>query len=281
LVNTHRRDRESFIDEYATLAAPAQVERSRRPSRRRDLKLARIFELTGDLAGLRVLDLGCSIGMMAAACAERGALSVVGVDYTPRMVEIATELARERALSNVSFRVGDVSERNFEPASFDLVVAADIVEHLYPDVLEAAVGEVFHALAPGGRLLIHTTPTFYQYVFTNAAIYAPLLPMALLPGRAQDRILDLYYRTALQWAHWLLKGKTYDRHVSERRHCNPLTAAGLRRTLENAGFVVTHCAAEEFETDLENRSYRVARKLFRACSHLKWNLFATAVKPAE
>jgi 2-polyprenyl-3-methyl-5-hydroxy-6-metoxy-1,4-benzoquinol methylase len=81
-VHPQSRDRDSLIDEYAAVAAPAQLARARRPSRRRDLKLARTFAITGDLHGLRVLDYGCSIGMIALACAEREAASPIGDTVT-------------------------------------------------------------------------------------------------------------------------------------------------------------------------------------------------------
>ena len=40
--------------------------------------------------------------------------------------------------------------------SFDLVVCADLVEHLYPDQFESMLDECFRVLKPGGRVVIWT-----------------------------------------------------------------------------------------------------------------------------
>ena len=39
----------------------------------------------------------------------------------------------------------------------------DIVEHLLPDELSAALGEVWRILKPGGQVIIHTMPNLWYY----------------------------------------------------------------------------------------------------------------------
>ncbi|MFB7654637.1 MULTISPECIES: class I SAM-dependent methyltransferase [unclassified Streptomyces] len=68
----------------------------------RDSLLARAPE---QLAGQRVLDLGCGEGFIARAVAARGA-SVVGIDPSPRMIENA-RAAESRRPSGARFSVDD------------------------------------------------------------------------------------------------------------------------------------------------------------------------------
>lgn len=61
----------------------------------------------GDLAGQRVLDLGCGDGTFARQCVDAGARSFVGVDGSHRMIERANEaVGSER----VRFLVADLEE---------------------------------------------------------------------------------------------------------------------------------------------------------------------------
>ena len=91
--------------------------------------------------GRATLDLGCGEGRVGAELVRRGH-SVVGVDASPAMVELARE--RHEAV------VADATALPFADESFDLVVAYMSLMNL--DELEGAVREAGRVLAPGGRL---------------------------------------------------------------------------------------------------------------------------------
>ena len=55
-------------------------------------------------------------------------------------------------LDNVFFRVSDARASGLASGSFDVVVAADLFEHLYPDDSEAVAAEAFRLLWPGSRI---------------------------------------------------------------------------------------------------------------------------------
>lgn len=76
-----------------------------------------------DWRGLRVLDVGCGSGRYCVELARRGAAEVVGLDISPRMLEIAADLARQQGLaSQCRFVLGDIAE--FEDAEgFDVIIA--------------------------------------------------------------------------------------------------------------------------------------------------------------
>jgi cyclopropane fatty-acyl-phospholipid synthase-like methyltransferase len=74
------------------------------------------------LEGRSILDIGCGSGRYCHAFAERGAVRVVGIDFAPGMVEIATRLAADQGVADrCEFRVGtfpdDVSNERFDAST--------------------------------------------------------------------------------------------------------------------------------------------------------------------
>ena len=110
------------------------------------------YELVGptDLAGKRVLDVGCGRGGTVALLAERFGAEVVGVDLAPEAVAFCRRAHRH---PDVRFEVGDAEHLPVEDASFDVVTNVES-SHTYPDV-RAFLTEVRRVLRPGGWFL-HT-----------------------------------------------------------------------------------------------------------------------------
>jgi SAM-dependent methyltransferase len=98
-----------------------------------------------------VADLGCGPGAHALALARRG-YEVVGVDGSPRMVEVArARAARDRV--DAPFDVHDVgAPLPFADASLGGALAILVLQHLADPA--AFVAEVRRCLRPGGHLLI-------------------------------------------------------------------------------------------------------------------------------
>ena len=70
-----------------------------------------------------------------------------GITLSPKQVERAGQLAAERGLGNVSFRVMNALAMEFSDDSFDLVWACESGEHM-PDK-RAYVQEMVRVLKPG------------------------------------------------------------------------------------------------------------------------------------
>jgi MPBQ/MSBQ methyltransferase len=102
-----------------------------------------------------VLDVGCGIGGTSRYLAKTypGA-QVTGITLSPNQVKRATELAKERDLNNVDFKVMNALEMDYPDDSFDLVWACESGEHM-PDK-KAYVEEMTRVLKPGGTLVIAT-----------------------------------------------------------------------------------------------------------------------------
>jgi ubiquinone/menaquinone biosynthesis C-methylase UbiE len=105
----------------------------------------------GDLAGRRVLDVGCGTGAVAAALAERGS-TVWGVDPSEEMLSVA----RQEAGRRVGLKQGRAEALPFKDAWFERAVLR-LVVHLVDR--DRALPELARVLAPDGRLVVGTFDT--------------------------------------------------------------------------------------------------------------------------
>jgi SAM-dependent methyltransferase len=96
--------------------------------------------------GLRVLDIGCGPGTITADLARRVAPGeTIGIDAAAGVVEIA---ARDNGDTTATFETGDVMALRFADASFDVVHAHQVLQHLADPV--AALIEMRRVCRPGG-----------------------------------------------------------------------------------------------------------------------------------
>lgn len=96
-----------------------------------------------------VLDVGCGCGALTLAAA-RIVDSVVGVDISVPLTEVASERARTARIDNVEFLVADAQTYAFVPGRFDLVVSQFGL--MFFDDPVGAFSNLRRSLAPGGRL---------------------------------------------------------------------------------------------------------------------------------
>jgi arsenite methyltransferase len=102
--------------------------------------------------GERILDVGCGPGFLSAELRQEvgPAGSVVGVDASPAMLALAAR--RCDGLGNVTLHQGVATSLPVADASFDGAVCVQVLE--YVDDTQAALRELYRALAPGGRVVI-------------------------------------------------------------------------------------------------------------------------------
>ncbi len=101
-----------------------------------------------------VIDLGSGAGNDCfVARAETGETGkVIGIDFTPAMIEKARANAEKLGFHNVEFRQGDIEKMPVTSAIADVIVS-NCVLNLVPDKPQA-FKEIFRALKPGGHFSI-------------------------------------------------------------------------------------------------------------------------------
>ncbi|MEO3814443.1 class I SAM-dependent methyltransferase [Sphaerisporangium sp. B11E5] len=95
-----------------------------------------------------VLDLGCGPGRHAEAFARAG-WTAAGLDRSEHAVAAARRRAEDEGLP-ATYHAGDFTRLPFADASFDYVLAWNVVYHGDEDVLARVLAEVGRVLRPGG-----------------------------------------------------------------------------------------------------------------------------------
>lgn len=130
------------------------------------------MEPAGDLAGKRVLDVGCGLGGKTLAYHEAGAETVLGTDIVAESArDSAAYVAAHAPQGRAGFFVSDAAALPIPDGAFDTVIANDAMEHFSDP--EAALAEMARVTRAGGVIWIFFTPHYsplgshlYDYIYT-------------------------------------------------------------------------------------------------------------------
>lgn len=147
--------------------------------------------------GGEVLEVAAGTGLVTEVLAEiavdTGA-TVTATDYSEEMVREVRLRMEQRGLSRVVWcEEADLYELLYEDASFDVVVAANVL-HLVPD-LPRALAALLRVLRPGGRLVV---PTFCHDQTWWSRLVSRVLALTGFPGHRRFSTTSL--RAAVQAA---------------------------------------------------------------------------------
>ena len=95
-----------------------------------------------------VAELGCGPGHVARYLSEQG-VAIVGIDLSPEMIRVASELH-----PGIAYRVGDMTRLDLADGSLAGIVAFYAIVHVEASALGAVFAEARRVLAPGGLALI-------------------------------------------------------------------------------------------------------------------------------
>jgi ubiquinone/menaquinone biosynthesis C-methylase UbiE len=175
-------------------------------------------------AGLRdgehVLEVGCGRGstLLAAldAVGENG--SAMGVDHRPGMVQLARARVRARHSSGSDVRLDDVDKPNFQPGSFDVVLANLMIFQLLDPA--ASLRHYATLLRADGRVAFSTVAA-PDRAFSAIGRFAPKLSAQRGPFRSEaairafltdhgyervvitEDVLETRFRDPEHWLEWV------------------------------------------------------------------------------
>lgn len=99
----------------------------------------------------RVLECACGTGLLTEAVAGR-CKHLTATDFSPKMLAQARKKCSGH--NNITFQQGNILALDYPDASFDVVVAANVIHLL--DEPYRALAELHRVCRPGGRLIIPT-----------------------------------------------------------------------------------------------------------------------------
>lgn len=204
-------DNETFYDAYAQM------------SRSKDgLKAAgewhQLQLLFPSMEGKSVLDLGCGYGWHSKYAADKGALSVLALDLSERMIE---EAKKRNFADHITYKVCSMEEYEYPKASYDFVIS-NLALHYIAD-LDFIFKKVFQTLRSDGIFLFNIEhPVFTAGINEDWLYNEDGTPMAwpidnyFYPGERQTLFLG--------------------QHVTKQHH----TLTQILIGLINAGFILEH-----------------------------------------
>jgi 2-polyprenyl-3-methyl-5-hydroxy-6-metoxy-1,4-benzoquinol methylase len=110
----------------------------------------------------RVLDLGCGSGGLSLVMAQRGAICL-GIDHNPHRITEARQYASASGV-DVRYLVGNILEMHDLDEVFDLIVLAEVIEHLVnTENVELVLRWCKRHLAESGSVFISFPPWFNPF----------------------------------------------------------------------------------------------------------------------
>jgi SAM-dependent methyltransferase len=177
----------------------------------------------------RVLDVGCSTGHLLASLPSE--YERTGVDVDPAAVELARRLR-----PGIRFLEGEIERLPFEDASYEVVLATDVVSAVGVEDDLQALRELRRVLVPGGTLLVQVAA--YEWLrsghdrvagtarrYTAGSLERLLREAGLVPRRVTYRVTLLFPVAAVR--RLLRRG----RDESDVAPVNPRLNRALRRVM--------------------------------------------------
>lgn len=190
-----------------------------------------VVDLAGVTADDRVLDVATGTGNAALLAASRGA-KVVGLDFEPRLLDIAAARARSANLE-VEWVQADIESASLKPAAFSVVVSAFGV--MYAPDHDAAAAALARCCAPGARLALAAWSPG-SFMPAMGAALAPYLPPPPPGGAPPSRWGDAAVVTELLGRHGISTRATTTESLSLSL---PDQAEAVDFLIQTAGHVVS------------------------------------------
>ncbi|OGG63102.1 hypothetical protein A3C21_02835 [Candidatus Kaiserbacteria bacterium RIFCSPHIGHO2_02_FULL_59_21] len=157
---THDWEREKLIGDWTTKRAEAEN------------VVGDFKRRAGEIAGKRLLDIGCGNGTFMAAFARAGA-SVSGLEVNPTLVDIAKETLREDGASGEPV-LYDGTTFPFPDNSFDHAFSVSVLEHVSDP--KQVLHEAARVLKPGGTFYLAFPNKWHPLETHTGVLFLSFLP---------------------------------------------------------------------------------------------------------
>jgi SAM-dependent methyltransferase len=141
-----------------------------------------------ELAGKRVVDLGCGFGWFCRWAREAGAVQVLGLDMSANMLARAREMTRDAV---ITYRQTDLETLELSTAAFEIAYSALTLHYI--ERLGSLFAMVHHTLVPGGHFVFSAEHPLYTEPGPDYLEEGPRTTDWLAPGVVkQHRTIATY-----------------------------------------------------------------------------------------
>ena len=143
-----------LFQKYEELALTGDDKKTAQDFNLRDLEIE--FALPYIKSAQNVLDIGCGLGYTTRKYASQSAGKIVGLDYSPNMIEGAKKISsNQKDSSRIIFTCQSVVQTNFNDAQFDVIVSHRCLMALLDwNLQKNALVELARILKKGGVLIL-------------------------------------------------------------------------------------------------------------------------------
>lgn len=248
-----------YTEEYFRTACEGYDEFNTSEGEQLSRRLTSAFALARVAPGMKVLDVGCGRGEILRHAARLGA-DAYGIDYAPVAVSLSQKVIDETTAASgvppgkTGVALADAKTLPFPSRYFDRVLMFDVVEHLHPWELAAALREIRRVLKDDGAFIVHTAPNIWY----DRYAYPLVRRLRLLMGQGEN---------------YPKNPRNFLVSVNEHVHVNEQSMWSMKRTLNEAGFegrVWLESPPQKWEATADPAPIAGLRRLVFKTPPLRW-----------
>jgi len=173
-----------------------------------------VMRLLPNLDGKKILEIGAGRGDFSIWIAKRfPTASVIGSDFSPAAIEIASKKGEIEGAKNVTFQVENAESLSFQDNAFDFIISCETMEHVLNP--QKMAGEIARVLKKNGSFIV-TTENYFNAMY-------------------------------LMWIKTWITKKPFDSGSGIQPHENFFIFPYLIRYFKRAGLRLTHTESNHFQ----------------------------------
>jgi len=159
-------------------------------------RIANVLSLLPPVANLVLVDVGTGMGTFAIEAARRGACAI-GIDMVHAATRMARDVAAAEKVAGARFVQADGAALPLTDESVDILLAADVTEHLDDETLARVLAEARRTLRPGGTLVLYTPSETHLFERLKAAGFLLRQDPSHIGVRSADELAGAVERAGL------------------------------------------------------------------------------------